>query len=193
MAKLSRQAVDSMDQQNPFVPDGDSLVQRFHHIVRVLESEDGEPFRFAMTYPSASDTYKSMMLLLKDLYVRAGILMELNPVEWPILIEALNTKDFDAISLGWSGDFEIDVYQNMHSSQTEPGGDGSVWACSTAAAGQTSNRLRHPGISGAPRSDHGAHLRNEVGFLVRSSSERLTPLATIRKVPPIRCDTRIPS
>jgi peptide/nickel transport system substrate-binding protein len=92
----------------------------------VLESEDGEPFRFAMTYPSASDTYKSMMLLLKDLYVRAGILMELNPVEWPILIEALNTKDFDAISLGWSGDFEIDVYQNMHSSQTEPGGDNFI-------------------------------------------------------------------
>lgn len=92
----------------------------------VLESASGEQLKFAVTYPSASDSYKSMMLLLKDLYVRAGVLMELNPVDWPILIESLNTKNFDAISLGWTGQFEIDVYQTMHSSQTEPGGDNFI-------------------------------------------------------------------
>ncbi len=89
----------------------------------VIETPDGKPFRFQITYPSGSDNYKRIMLLLKDLYVRAGILMEPNPVDWPVLIDALNNKDFDAISLAWTSDFEIDLYQFFHSSQTEPGGD----------------------------------------------------------------------
>ena len=92
----------------------------------VVESEQGVPLSFKITYPSGSDNYKRVVLLLKDLYVKAGVLMEPNPVDWPVLITALNNKDFDAISLGWTGDFEIDVYQNMHSSQTEPGGDNFI-------------------------------------------------------------------
>ena len=92
----------------------------------VLESASGKPFSFKLTYPAASDTYKRIILLLKDLYVRAGILMEPEPVDWPVLITRLNSKNFDAVSLGWTGDLEIDVYQNMHSSQTEPGGDNFV-------------------------------------------------------------------
>lgn len=92
----------------------------------VLESADGAPLKFSITYPSSSETYNSIMLLLKDLYVRAGVLLELNPVDWPILIESLNTKNFDAIALGWTGQFEIDVYQNMHSSQAGPGGDNFI-------------------------------------------------------------------
>lgn len=92
----------------------------------VLESPSGEPFRFKLTYPSASDTYKRVMLLLKDQFVRAGILMEPEPIDWPVLITRLNNKTFDAVSLGWSGDLEIDIYQNMHSSQTEPGGDNFI-------------------------------------------------------------------
>ena len=92
----------------------------------VVESEQGVPLSFKITYPSGSDNYKRVVLLLKDLYVKAGVIMEPDPVDWPVLIEALNNKDFDAISLGWTGDFEIDVYQNLHSSQTEPGGDNFI-------------------------------------------------------------------
>ena len=89
----------------------------------VIESEDGQPFSFELTYPSGSDDYKRMMLLLKDSYVRAGILMEPVPTQWPMMIEALDKKNFDAISLAWTAGFEVDVYQMLHSSQTEPGGD----------------------------------------------------------------------
>jgi peptide/nickel transport system substrate-binding protein len=92
----------------------------------VLESPDGQPLAFKLTYPSGSDAFKRVMLLLKDLYVRAGVLMEPDPVDWPVLIELLNTKNFDAVSLGWTGNFEIDVYQNLHSSQTDPGGDNFI-------------------------------------------------------------------
>ncbi|OUX38901.1 MAG: ABC transporter substrate-binding protein [Proteobacteria bacterium TMED261] len=89
----------------------------------VIESEGGQPFSFELTYPSGSDDYKRMMLLLKDSYVRAGILMEPTPTQWPMMIEALDKKNFDAISLAWTAGFEVDVYQMLHSSQTEPGGD----------------------------------------------------------------------
>ena len=66
------------------------------------------------------------MLLLKDLYVQAGVLMEPDPVDWPVLINTLNTKNFDAVSLAWTSGFEIDIYQMLHSSQTEPGGDNFI-------------------------------------------------------------------
>ncbi len=92
----------------------------------VLESQSGKPFSFKLTYPAASDTYKRFILLLKDQYVRAGILMEPDPVDWPVLITRLNNKTFDAVSLGWGGVLETDLYQTMHSSQTEPGGDNFI-------------------------------------------------------------------
>ncbi len=92
----------------------------------VVESETGEPLQFKITYPSGSDNYKRAMLLLKDLYVRAGVIMDPDPVDWPVLIEALDNKTFDAISLGWSATLEIDLFQNLHSSQTEPGGDNFI-------------------------------------------------------------------
>jgi peptide/nickel transport system substrate-binding protein len=89
----------------------------------VIESADGEPFRFSLTYPSGSDDYKRIMLLLKDLYVQAGIIMDPEPTDWPLMLKALNDKTFDAISLAWTSGFEIDLYQFFHSSQREPGGD----------------------------------------------------------------------
>ncbi len=89
----------------------------------VIESAQGEPFRFKMMYPAASDDYKRLALLLKDFYVRAGIIMELESTDWPLMLKALDEKTFDAISLGWTSGFEIDLYQVFHSSQMGPGGD----------------------------------------------------------------------
>ena len=42
------------------------------------------------------------------------------------MVEALSKKNFDAISLGWTAGFEVDIYQMLHSSQTEPGGDNFI-------------------------------------------------------------------
>ncbi|MEQ8858128.1 MAG: ABC transporter substrate-binding protein [Pseudomonadales bacterium] len=92
----------------------------------VIESADGEPFRISLTYPSASDDYKRLVLLLKDLYVTAGVILEPEPTDWPLLLKAIDDKTFDAISLGWSSDFEVDLFQFFHSSQNGPGGDNFV-------------------------------------------------------------------
>ncbi|MEZ5560059.1 MAG: peptide-binding protein [Pseudomonadales bacterium] len=92
----------------------------------VIEDADGVPFRFTFTYPSGSDDYKRVVLLLKDLYVQAGIILDPEPTDWPLVLKALDDKTFDAISLGWTSSFEIDLYQYFHSSQMEPGGDNFI-------------------------------------------------------------------
>ena len=92
----------------------------------VLESAEGKPFSFKLSYPAGSDSYKRFALQLKDMYVRAGILMEPEPTDWPVLMDRLDNKTFDAVTLGFSGDLEVDVFELLHSSQSEPGGNNIV-------------------------------------------------------------------
>jgi peptide/nickel transport system substrate-binding protein len=89
----------------------------------VLESPGGEPFRFRLSYPSGNELYQRVVLLLKDTYARAGVALEPDPQDWPIIIKRLDTRDFDAISLGWTGGIETDIYQMFHSDQVKDQGD----------------------------------------------------------------------
>ena len=92
----------------------------------VLESPTGKPFSFKLSYPAASDTYTRFVLQLKDMYVRAGILMEPEPLDWPVLMERLDSKNFDAVTLAFSSTLEMDVFELLHSSQMEAGGNNMV-------------------------------------------------------------------
>ncbi|MDD4914757.1 MAG: peptide-binding protein [Methylococcales bacterium] len=92
----------------------------------VLEDRAGQVFEFKLTYFEANEDTKRMVLLLKDLYARAGIKMIPFPQEWPVMLENLNKKDFDAITLGWTSGIETDLFQNFHSSQTLNNGDNFI-------------------------------------------------------------------
>ncbi|MBJ6611791.1 MAG: peptide-binding protein [Candidatus Thiothrix moscowensis] len=92
----------------------------------MLEDKDGKPFEFKLTYFEANEESKRMVLLLKDLYAKAGVRMEPFPQEWPVMLEALQKKDFDAITIGWTSGLETDIYQMFHSSQAKTGGDNSI-------------------------------------------------------------------
>src|SRR5690606_31979118 len=48
-----------------------------------------------------------------------------NPLEWTIMLQRVNDRNFDAITLGWGGAIESDPNQIFHSSQIE-GGDNYV-------------------------------------------------------------------
>jgi peptide/nickel transport system substrate-binding protein len=89
----------------------------------VLRGPDGEPFEFRLTYPSGSANYDRMVLMLKDSYARAGIILEPDPLEWAVFTDRLNNKNFEAISLGWTSGIETDIYQMFHSEQALEGGD----------------------------------------------------------------------
>jgi peptide/nickel transport system substrate-binding protein len=48
------------------------------------------------------------------------------PQEWPVMLENLEKKDFDAITLGWTSGIETDLFQNFHSSQAMSKGDNFI-------------------------------------------------------------------
>lgn len=92
----------------------------------ILESEDGKPFEFELTFFQDSEDTRRMVLFLRDLYARAGIVMKPRPTEWSVMIDNLNRKDFDAITLGWTSGVETDIFQIFHSSQIVDGGDNFI-------------------------------------------------------------------
>ena len=90
----------------------------------VLDAPDGTPFKFKLTYPASSKLYDRAVFLMKDMYAAAGIVMEPDPLDFAILQDRLENKDFDAISLRWGGgSVEGDITQMFHSSQIADKGD----------------------------------------------------------------------
>jgi len=92
----------------------------------VLEDKAGKPFEFKLTYLESNEDTKRMVLLLKDLYSRAGVRMIPFPQEWPVMLENLDKKDFEAITLGWTSGIETDLYQIFHSDQAISNGDNYI-------------------------------------------------------------------
>lgn len=92
----------------------------------VVEDHTGKPFAFELTYVESNDNTKRLVLLLKDLYARAGVRMTPRPAEWPVMLDNVKNKDFDAITLGWTSGIETDIYQMFHSSQSLANGDNYI-------------------------------------------------------------------
>jgi len=127
---LSRQSNPDI-QPLPFDVDGAMALLREAGFVErnqdgVLLGPDGQPFRFRLTYVSPNVNYEKMALFMKDAFARAGIIMDLDPLDWSVLIDRIDKKDFDAITLGWTSGIETDIFQMFHSSQTIPGGDNFI-------------------------------------------------------------------
>lgn len=92
----------------------------------VIENAQGQKLEFELIFPNSNEDYKRLVLLLKDLYAKAGIVLKPKATEWPVMLETMETRDFDAISLGWTSVVESDLYQIFHSSQIEDKGDNFV-------------------------------------------------------------------
>jgi len=92
----------------------------------VLEDEAGVPLRFKLVYPSGNPSYQEMVLYLKDAYARAGVDLVADPLEWTIMLQRINDRNFEAITLGWGGTVESDPKQIFHSDSIEGGGDNYI-------------------------------------------------------------------
>lgn len=92
----------------------------------VLEDKQGKDFSFELVYFQDSEDSKRMVLFLKDLYAKAGILLKPKPTEWSVMIDLLTSRDFDAITLGWTSGVETDIYQYLHGSQIDKNADNFV-------------------------------------------------------------------
>jgi peptide/nickel transport system substrate-binding protein len=92
----------------------------------VLDTPDGKPFRFKLTFANKSAVYDRITLFMKDGFAKAGVIMDRDPVEWPIMQQKLDRRDYEAIMLAWSGAVDDDPYQIFHSSQMKDQGDDFV-------------------------------------------------------------------
>jgi len=89
----------------------------------VLVHDDGREFRFRFTYNNKNPQTEQIVLQIKDSLARAGIVVEQEPTDWPLMLKKLNERDYDVITLGWTGGVETDIYQMFHSSQIQDGAD----------------------------------------------------------------------
>jgi peptide/nickel transport system substrate-binding protein len=90
----------------------------------VIEGPDGKPLRFKLSYSSQIKLYERAVFLMKDGLAKAGIAVEPDPQDWPIIQKKLTNRDYDAITLKWGGgSIEGDITQMFHSSQIKDNGD----------------------------------------------------------------------
>jgi len=92
----------------------------------VLDNADGKDLEFELVYAQSNEDTGRTVLLLKDMYARAGVKLIPKPTEWPVMIEMLNKKTFDVITLGWTSGLETDIYQMFHSSQAKTDGNNFI-------------------------------------------------------------------
>jgi len=76
-------------------------------------------FEFGMvTYGYRPEFVAAMEHYRNDLR-RIGVVMNVEPVEWAVMVERMQEKDFDAYTGGWQLGWEADPYQIWHSSQAD--------------------------------------------------------------------------
>jgi peptide/nickel transport system substrate-binding protein len=92
----------------------------------VLEDQAGNPFEFELLYYQGSEDTGRMVLFLKDLLARAGILLKPKPAEWSVMSDLIDKRDFEAVLIAWSSSLETDLYQTFHSSQIADTGSNYV-------------------------------------------------------------------
>lgn len=91
-----------------------------------IRDKDGVPFRFKYSYSTGKLVYEQIAKLLKDEAAKVGIEVIPDPYEWSVFVERLNSRQFDAATIGWGGTIETDPYQIFHSSQIEGRGNNFV-------------------------------------------------------------------
>jgi len=90
----------------------------------ILENEAGQVFRFEFTRSGAGEIAERISNYIKDSYAKVGIVVDVRVVDWSIMQEILKSRDFDALTMGWSATApESDPRQIFHSESIKEGGD----------------------------------------------------------------------
>jgi peptide/nickel transport system substrate-binding protein len=90
---------------------------------------DGVPtdFAFTMTAYGYRQEFMTAMEIYKQDLESIGVRMTIDGVQWPVMVERMQEKDFDAFTGGWVLGWDMDPYQIWHSSQAdEPNGSNRV-------------------------------------------------------------------
>ena len=83
---------------------------------------DGESkrFEFDLTLYAQSNEYRTLATLFKEDLAKVGVRMNIRPLEWGMLVkEVMSDRNFDAVTLSWSGGPDPDFNQIWHSRQAD--------------------------------------------------------------------------
>jgi len=83
--------------------------------------KDGTPFQFEFILPAGSKIGEQIATMFQENLKQVGIRMEIRKLEWAVFIQKIDSRNFDACTLGWSLGWESDPYQIWHSSMAEKG------------------------------------------------------------------------
>jgi peptide/nickel transport system substrate-binding protein len=88
-----------------------------------VRDKDGVPFRFELMVGAGIREYEQMATVYQEELKRAGIQMDIRPLEWASFSERTDSRNFDAAPMLWEnpGVINSDPYQIWHSSQSEKG------------------------------------------------------------------------
>jgi len=100
----------------------------------VLNNERGDQLSWEITFGNGSESTLQMVTAIQKDMAGHGIRVELNPIDWSVLTDILNRRDFDAITFAWSASApENDPNQIWHSDSIDNQGDNFVqWASEEA-------------------------------------------------------------
>ena len=90
---------------------------------------DGKPtpLRFEIVSNAGNAIRKNIGLIAVDELRRAGIDASFRELDWSIMLQRVDRREFDAVIIGWQfSPADPDLYQIWHSSQTVPGGSNHV-------------------------------------------------------------------
>ncbi|GHS92616.1 peptide-binding protein [Planctomycetales bacterium] len=74
-------------------------------------------FAFTMIYNSTNTLRRQIATIMQAELKNAGIDMQVNALDWSVVVQKLEEKSFDACVMGWTGVLEPDPYQVWHGSQ----------------------------------------------------------------------------
>jgi len=81
--------------------------------------KDGKKFEFTILSSNGNPNYDKILPMIKEDMAKAGVVVRIRSVEWPVFLQSLGKKRFDACICGWGLGFESDPYQLWHSSQAD--------------------------------------------------------------------------
>jgi len=86
-----------------------------------VRDKDGEKFYFEVMTTNSNPVAEKILTVYQEDLARAGIVMEIRLLEWASLLERVDSRNFDAVLMGWQMPPDPDPYQVWHSSQAEKG------------------------------------------------------------------------
>lgn len=76
-------------------------------------------FEFRLFIYNNSSEYKALADIYKEDLVKIGVVLNVTPLDWPIMQKKMEDKDFEAFTGGWGLDWESDPHQLWHSTQAD--------------------------------------------------------------------------